>query len=78
MKVLFRPIIAILCLMSFLTKAEIAFYEPVNLSFTSGHAFAPSIEVGPAGEVYVAWHDNDSGNQDVYFSSWIILYNFFF
>lgn len=68
MKVLFRPFITILCLMSFLAKAEIAFYEPVNLSFTSGHAFAPSIEVGSGGEVYVAWHDNDPGNQDVYFA----------
>ena len=68
MKVLFRPFITILCLLPFLANAEIAFYEPVNLSFTSGHAFAPSIEVGSGGEVYVAWHDNDPGNQDVYFA----------
>lgn len=68
MKVVFRPLVALLCFMTFITNAEIAFYEPVNLSFTSGHAFAPSIEVGSSGEVYVAWHDNDPGNQDVFFA----------
>lgn len=68
MKTIFSSIA--IFLLSALThvSAEVAFYEPINLSYTSGHAFAPSIDVGPDGEVYVAWHDNDPGNQDIFFA----------
>lgn len=47
--------------------ADIAFYDPINLSYTSGHSFAPSIDVNSQGVVYVAWHDNEPGNQDIFF-----------
>ncbi|WP_289030194.1 hypothetical protein [uncultured Paraglaciecola sp.] len=56
-----------LTMFSVSTTAEIAFYEPVNLSYTSGHSFAPTIDVNSSGNVFVAWHDNDLGNQDIYF-----------
>jgi flagellar hook assembly protein FlgD len=64
-KIIFSTIV--LSLLCGPIHADIAFYDPVNLSYTSGHSFAPTIDVSSSGEIYVAWHDNDPGNQDIFF-----------
>lgn len=42
------------------------FYDPVNVSATSGESSKPSISASEEGVLHVAWLDNTTGNNEIY------------
>lgn len=44
------------------------FTMPVDLSVSEGHAYAPSIGLGPDGNPHIVYHDNTAGGMDIYYT----------
>ena len=44
------------------------FTMPVDLSVSDGHAYAPSVGLGPDGNPHVVYHDNTAGGMDIYYT----------
>src|SRR6266446_1609018 len=57
-----------LAVMSATAHAQVPFSGPKNISNNSDFSFSPQVFVDSAGNIFIAWEDDSSGNLDVFFS----------